>query len=685
MVADFVLLSGLALRRHATFNTNALDLGYHDQAIWNTLHGRPFRFTVYEQDERAPFWVDVPLARIRDRTSLLSYHVEPLLLLIAPIYLLWDEAQALLVLQAAALTLGAWPAYRLGRRRLGSGWAGVAIALLYLLAPARQAAGLSDFHAVAFTAPLFLWALDSLDARRTGSFVLASLLCLMAREDIVIIVIALTLFAALRPSSTGRRMRQAALALAGISLLYLYLATQVVMPYYNGLDGPTYLGRYSQFGANLKEMALNLFFRPQLYGEWLRRPDILAYLGGLLATGGWVAVAAPEFLVIVLPVVMLNALANTGWPSSGGAHYSVAVVPFLVAAAVYGLDRLGRWVEWLKRRGWKIEARGWRVEDGGWLREDRRWQLAIYQPQFSIVYLRRLQPMRLLILLALVAALGFQIDQGVTPLSRRWNWLGVDGHARLGAEILARIPPGVPVSAQSGLYPHLSHRERIYQFPTVAEVEYIVLDVTSNPAPLNYEGYFRHLRLALINPRFGPLAAGDGYLLLQRGAPRRSPLIEEFLTFTLAKAEEVEHEVKADFGGALRLEGYRLTTLPVIDQRGPHVQLTTFWRPLQTPPENLRPILFHTNAEGNNVYQQNDLPFELYWRPTGEWQADQLYKLTMPELRVGDLAESLLAIIPADSNPDDPTARLPIGAVPGGVTPDTVESGTLLRLLQLPK
>jgi uncharacterized membrane protein len=36
MVADFLLLGGLALRRHDTFRSNALDLGYHDQVIWNT-------------------------------------------------------------------------------------------------------------------------------------------------------------------------------------------------------------------------------------------------------------------------------------------------------------------------------------------------------------------------------------------------------------------------------------------------------------------------------------------------------------------------------------------------------------------------------------------------------------------------------------------------------------------------
>jgi hypothetical protein len=249
MMADFWLLAGLALQRHNTFNSNALDLGYHDQVIWNTLQGRPFRITLYRQDEQARFWVDVPLDQIRDPDSLLSYHVEPLLVLIAPIYWLWNDVRALLLLQAGALTLGAWPAYRLGRRQLGHGWAGLAVALLWLLAPARQAAALSDFHTVAIAAPLFLLALDALDTGKTRLFLLASTLCLIAREDTAIIVIALALYAAV----FHPRQRRPALMLTGVSLLYLYLVTRVIMPYYNGLAGPTYLYRYTTF--SLLELA----------------------------------------------------------------------------------------------------------------------------------------------------------------------------------------------------------------------------------------------------------------------------------------------------------------------------------------------------------------------------------------------------------------------------------------------
>jgi uncharacterized membrane protein len=672
MVADFLLLAGLALRRHDSFNSNALDLGYHDQVIWNTLHGRPFHFSTYHQDEQAPFWIDVPLGRIRDPYSLLSYHVEPLLVLIAPIYWVWDDVRALLLLQAVVLTLGAWPAYRLGCRCLGQPWAGVGVASLYLLAPARQAAALSDFHTVAFTAPLFLVALDALGAGKARLFLLASLLCLIAREDTAIMVTGLALYAAIFQP----RLRRPALALAGGSLLYLYLVTQVIMPYYNGLQGSTYLYRYSQFGATLGEMAQNLLYRPQLYWAWLRRPDISAYLGGLLATGGWVLLAAPEILVIALPVALLNTLANTGWPSSGGAHYSVSLVPFLVAASAIGLARLGRWAVAISR---------WWPAEGGLKARGQVTLHAVFAP-FSALGRPFFHPMVLLMSLMLIVALRFQIEQGVMPFSRRWSWPSLGAHTRLGPKILELIPPDAPISAQSGLYPHLSHRAQAYQFPTIADASYIVLDVTSQPAPLDYEGYFRHVRLALINPSFGPLAAGDGYFVLQRGAPKRFPLVEEFLTFTLAQPEEIEQPLQADFGNTLRLEGYTLILLPVIDQRGPHVQVTTFWRALRAAPGNFQPVFSYASHDGAIVYQQPQSPFELYWRPTGEWQTGVLYKLTMPELRVtNNIAEAWLALVPVGSDLDAPVNRLTITPGPDNSALEISEANTLLHLLKLPE
>jgi hypothetical protein len=136
----------------------------------------------------------------------------------------------------------------------------------------------------------------------------------------------------------------------------------------------------------------------------------------------------------------------------------------------------------------------------------------------------------------------------------------------------------------------------------------------------------------------------------------------------------------------LRLEGYTLTLLPVIDQRGPHVQVTTFWRALRPAPGNFRPVFSYAGHDGAIVYQQAQPPFELYWRPTGEWRTGVLYKLTMPELRVtNDIAEAWLALVPAGSDPNIPANRLVITPGPGNSALEISEADTLLYLLRLPQ
>ncbi len=45
IVTDIVLVGQHALVRYQAYHADAFDLGNLDQAVWNTLHGHPLRFT----------------------------------------------------------------------------------------------------------------------------------------------------------------------------------------------------------------------------------------------------------------------------------------------------------------------------------------------------------------------------------------------------------------------------------------------------------------------------------------------------------------------------------------------------------------------------------------------------------------------------------------------------------------
>ncbi len=76
MVLAFAIgFSWLSLLRHDAFQSHAFDLGNMDQAVWNTLHGHLLRFTDMAVGSRV-------------LTNRLAIHVEPILPLLALLYLM---------------------------------------------------------------------------------------------------------------------------------------------------------------------------------------------------------------------------------------------------------------------------------------------------------------------------------------------------------------------------------------------------------------------------------------------------------------------------------------------------------------------------------------------------------------------------------------------------------------------
>jgi len=134
MTLAFALFVGYhALYRHWEYHSDAFDLGNMDQAVWNTLHGHPFRFTNRGNDDFGP-------------PTRLSIHVEPIILLLALLYLIHSGPATLLVTQTVALALGAIPLFALSLRRMPHlPFIGVGLVFAYLLSPFAIGSALWDF------------------------------------------------------------------------------------------------------------------------------------------------------------------------------------------------------------------------------------------------------------------------------------------------------------------------------------------------------------------------------------------------------------------------------------------------------------------------------------------------------------------------------------------------------------
>ncbi len=652
MVAYVAIFGTLSLRRHQNLRTNALDLGYTDQAVWNTLHGRPFRFSTYLDAE---FRLDIPIHEFKEPDVLLGYHVEPVLAALAPLYLIFDGPEVLLWFQSAAIALGAVPLFlivdhRIAMRRKGDGsagttrvtrWLPVAFVALYLLSPSLQAASLSDFHAVALSPTLLLAAFYFLESDRPWGFVLFAALAALCKEEIGLVVMMMGLWAAV-----VRRRWWLGLGVAAAGLGWSLLAVQVIMPYFSGLRGSAFLVRYGQFGDTTGDILRNLVQQPGLFVDWLGRPDVVRYLRHLWLSAGGLSLLHPLSLAMALPSIAINAFSSYDWMRSGGGHYSAAIVPFLVIAAAYGVD-------WLS---WQVSKRATNARRA-----------------YNLTSLA-------LVGLGLAVALAHHYQYGVSPLSRRFSLEPVSEHARRAQpfiERVSRLPPDVAISVSSNLYPHVAHRQRVYLFPTVSDAQFILFDATGPSSPAGMDHQSQVVRELIDYLQFGIVDADHGLLLLQSGLDQYY-LSPSFYDVFHAEEATPQVPVGADFGAALRLEGFDWHVRPVVRPEVV-VQITTYWRVLSPRDDELRLVLYFWDEDRQLVrVQPEERVFR--WYPTWLWEPGELVQVTLPPLPVGDLPHVGVAVLRPGAGDSNLEGRLAPIITPPGQTPSLWEQRTILEL-----
>jgi uncharacterized membrane protein len=672
LVAAYLLIFGtLALRRHQNLHTNALDLGYTDQAVWNTLRGRPFRFSTYLD---AAFRLDIPIQDFREPGVLLGYHVEPVLVAISLLYLLHDGPETLLWLQTAGIALGAVPVYLLARHRFeqrGANhasrfalyilrWLPVAFVLLYLLSPSLEAANLSDFHAVVLSPALLLSAFYSLETDRPWGFLIFAFLATMCKEEVGLVVAMLGLWAAIvrRRWALGLGTVVAA---AGWSLL-CFLA---IAPHFNGLTASAFTVRYRQFGDTPAGIVRNLMRQPGLLVDWLRQPDVLRYLRDLWLSSGGLAVLYPLSLAMALPLVAINAFSIYGWMRSGGGHYSALIVPFLIISAIYGVD-------WVARRAAHSK---WPILN---LRLRLNLKARTTHPESWIYAGASLA----LVGLGLAVALVYHYQNGISPLSRRFALEPLTEHARRADPFFERInglPPDVAISASSGLYPHVGHRERAYLFPTISDAQFILLDVTGPTSPTGAGEQRLVVRELLDYAQFGVAASDHGFLLLERDLDRYL-LSPSFYDVFEAGSSVPQVPLGADFGGLLRLEGFDWNVRSVVRPELV-VEITTFWRALSPLEEEYRLVFYFWDGDGRLIRVQPE-EILLHWYPTWQWEPDQVMRATLPALPVGDLAHVGVAVLRPGAGDRDIQGRVVPIAPAGGQVLSLWEQDTILELVK---
>jgi uncharacterized membrane protein len=402
----------LAMLRHRSFSTGRFDLGNMTQAVWSTAHGDPLAVTNLAGEQ----------------TSRLASHFDPILVLFAPLWLLWPSPEMLLVTQAIAIAIGALPVYWLARKHLDSDRAGLGFAIAYLLFPATQWLALSEFHPVALACPLLLFAFWFLDEDRLVPFVICAALACTTKEEIALAVAGLGLWYAL-----ARRRRVAGIAIAIAGTAAAALALGIVAHYNDG--GDPFAGRYEEVGGSPTGILKTLVTDPLTILRTAFDLDGLTYFLALLVPLAFLPLAAPLALLPAVPDLALNLLSSTDTQTSIHFHYVAPLVPALFAAAIFAAARFER---------------------------------PLVKP-----------------LVALVLVSNFVL--GAIPLwgaipggeDLQANAALISDHDRAARRALRLIPDDGVVSASNSLGAHLSARRRFLSFPIRSDAAWIAVDERS--------------------------------------------------------------------------------------------------------------------------------------------------------------------------------------------------------------
>ncbi len=679
LLAYGVYFSAYSIQQHRAFLTHASDLGQIDQAIWNTLQGRVLEHT------RAG----------GVQASRLSAHFEPVFIPLSLVFLIYDNVEALLIIQSWAIALGALAVYWIAARRFAvllgprgvgtnrrlaptdsTAWVGVAFAALYLLFPALEAANLAEFHAVTLAAAPLLLAYHYGDENRWTRFALFSLLALSVKEEIALLVFVMAAWFALRAAGVSLRellsraqpsdseqadhhytpglvsrgqprpsSHQSLLAMtneiwprgrapalvAALALVWFAVAILVVIPHFNALGRSPFTCRYV-VGEDCPPVVNGLFL-----GERL------GYLLQLFASVGWIALLDPLALLLGLPLLAANLVSNYPAQFSGTYHYSAPVAPYLVLAAIGGSARAVEWLQQSKAITPSVVR--------------KRATLAVLVP-------------------VLLLAFGYHLFAGYTPVGGAFSWPNVTAHNQTFDRLAAQIPPDAIVSTTSALNPHLSHRRVLYRYPTVKDAEYVLLDVSESTSanPVDFRIAYNSL---VDDGTFGVVDSADGYVLLRRGAPEK-PLADAFYSIFRANNPQPQYPVRIDFGGRLRLLGYDVLT----DQYG-RASVRTYWQRLKAMDRNYIILPFYPDAEGG---LRKDLSLQstfLFWYPTAAWKANEVVVGQTVPFDLGPRARFGVVVMDGDDW-ENPDIRLPVHiAEPQGLT--AMENSTWVELGELVK
>jgi len=451
-LAYVTIVSILAVMAHYSFYTNAWDLGIYAQALYSTFsHGKLLYYSVE--------------AAGNPSRSLFGIHFTPFLLLLVPIYALYQNPIILLILRPVAISLGLIPLYWIIReggvinKRLT-----ILLAATYLIYP-PMLIPIPNFDILCFLPALFLFTMYYLRGERYVRSYIFMLLALMVNEFVSLIAMATAIYvllagwrenlSAFREGKINKKIAFSILLfLTGI--LWFNLACSVIT-YFN----PAALGtkwEWGELGSSPTQIIINVLTNPvkvlnALLNDGQRKFLYIISLFGPLA---FMSLLEPLSLLMALPWLAASLLSINPLYYSIESQYPAFTSPFIFISAIDGVKKLAN---------------------------------------FSTDIAKKVAIMMAIMLFTSILLVPFGTFSEMVRFDERDSaiWLA-----------LKEIPPEASVSVMPDIYPHLCNRIEAYPY-FVDGVEYVLINI--------YSWWYDVIlpRPTHIAPRWCDVSVGDEY------------------------------------------------------------------------------------------------------------------------------------------------------------------------------
>lgn len=394
--------------------------------MWNTLHGNFFSL------------------RFEDNyVSRLAVHADFILILLSPLYFLWNDVRALLVLQSFFLGLGAIPTYLIAHKILKNKVISLTIVIVYLLNPAMMWTNIYDFHPVALVVPFYLFAFYFAYQKKWVRYFLFSFLAILTKENqsLNIAMLGLAIAFIFKNKRIG-------LVTFMVGIIWFVGIVFVIMPNYNPRHIHWALQEYEseQIPSPLLSNSNPITF----VHTFLLDKKTIDYYILQLKPYGFIPLLGLPWILLSLPSILINVLRDTRTITF---HYGTGILPALTIATIYGFFYLHKFLQ----------------------------KYDVLKTSTYIVY-----GLCIGMLFIAIKTTYHYSPLPITPSC--WCYIyHVTDEDRAFETALQNIPAEASITASLEVRPHINHRKDVWFVPSATSSAQFIALITQNRIVGNYE------------------------------------------------------------------------------------------------------------------------------------------------------------------------------------------------------